>query len=259
MSNQKNKPATSNKDWKAPEYNKQAFNCPHCNTYSHHKWHYVYLYNAPVVIKNIGSVLFKEYYKTTLNELWIEQILIKFQNIHANVKQAQNSKLSFCDNCGKYSIWVNKKLVYPDSPTTPPPVEEMPESVKEIYNEARDIVNKSPRGACALLRLAVEFLIKELEEDENNLNKAIGNLVKKGLPKKVQEALDAVRVIGNDAVHPGKINIKDNQEIAVSLFKMLNFIYEKMIKEPKEIEGIFKSLPESKKEAINQRDKNLTN
>ena len=168
-------------------------------------------------------------------------------------------KLSFCDNCNKYSIWVNRSLVYPDSSTAPLPIEEMPKSVKEIYNEARSIVNKSPRGACALLRLAVQTLIKELGEDESNLNKAIGKLVEKGLTKKVQEALDTVRVIGNNAVHPINTIVKDdtdNSKRATKLFNMLNFISEKMIADNKKISGFYNdSIPESKKEAINQRDK----
>lgn len=41
---------------------------------------------------------------------------------------------------------------------------------------------------------------------------------------------------------------------ASSLFKLLNFIAEKMISEPKEIQNIYDSLPEIKKEQINKRD-----
>lgn len=41
---------------------------------------------------------------------------------------------------------------------------DMPEAVKALYNEAAIIYNKSPRAACALLRLAVERLCNELGE-----------------------------------------------------------------------------------------------
>ena len=165
-------------------------------------------------------------------------------------------QLSLCEHCNRYSIWCNYKMIYPDFSTAPIPLEKMPVSVKEIYNEARSIADRYPRGACALLRLSIQQLIKELGEDEANLNNAIGKLVKKGLPQKIQQALDAVRVIGNNAVHPGEININDNPEVAISLFMLVNFICEKKIKEEQEIETIFKGLPQRQQNSIKRRDRN---
>ena len=98
------------------------------------------------------------------------------------------------------------------------------------------------------------MLVKKLGEDENNLNKAIGNLVKKGLPEKIQKALDSVRVIGNNAVHPGKINIEDKPEIANVLFGLVNFITEKMIRDDQTVDKIFSSLPENAIKKTKQRD-----
>ncbi|MDE0092558.1 MAG: DUF4145 domain-containing protein, partial [Oligoflexia bacterium] len=165
-----------------------------------------------------------------------------------------NGHLSFCSHCKKCSIWVNRQMVYPHLSTAPLPIVEMPESVRELYNEARFIASQSPRGACALLRLAIQLLIKELGENDSNLNKAIGNLVKKGLPETIQKALDSVRVVGNNAVHPGEIDIKDDPQIANSLFMLLNFISEKMITENNKVDAIYNSLPKKKLQAINERD-----
>eukprot|EP01031_Cornospumella_fuschlensis_P049643 gene49643-60771_t len=83
-----------------------------------------------------------------------------------------------------------------------PPNPDLPENVLSIYNEAANIVNSSPRGALALLRLAIQELCINLGESGKDLNKDIGNLVSKGLLPDVQKALDVVRVIGNNAVHP---------------------------------------------------------
>lgn len=131
----------------------------------------------------------------------------------------------------------------------------MPDSVRTLYNEAALIYIKSPRAACALLRLAVERLCNELGET-GNIDTMIGNLVKKGLPTIVQKALDAVRVIGNKAVHPGQISFDvDDKSTAETLMKLLNIITERLITEPKEIDGIFDALPQSVKESIEKRDK----
>ena len=82
----------------------------------------------------------------------------------------------------------------------------------------------------------------------------IKNLVSKGLPAAVQKSLDVVRVIGNDSVHPGQMDLRDDMETAKALFKLVNLITEKMITEPKEVEAIYDSLPERSKKAIEKRD-----
>ena len=255
----KNGVVASNKDYTAPEYRRTAFHCPHCNVCAHHEWSFICVHNPSNFLIAIRAYLFRKCYNHRLNEDTVENILCILSKVYKDTNFIKDCDLSFCDYCKKYSIWVNKKIVYPHLSTAPLPVAEMPESVKELYSEARTIANQSPRGACALLRLAIHRLIKELGEDENNLSTAIGNLVKKGLPEKIQKALDTVRVIGNNAVHPGEINIKDNPEIANSLFMLVNFIYEKMIIEGKKVNAIYSFLPKKKIEAINNRDNRMNN
>lgn len=132
----------------------------------------------------------------------------------------------------------------------------MPESVKQLYDEAGLIYNKSPRAACALLRLAIDRLCNELGENDRDINKNIGSLVKKGLPQSVQQALDVVRVVGNKAVHPGQISFDvDDKGTATMLMRLLNIIVERMITEPNEIDTLYQGLPESVKESIEKRDK----
>ena len=146
-------------------------------------------------------------------------------------------------------------MIYPDFSGVEPPNTDLSEDIKRDYLEAALILQKSPRGATALLRLAIQKLCKQLGEEGEDLNKDIANLVKKGLPVKVQQSLDILRVIGNEAVHPGELDLRDDQATAEQLFKLINFIVEKMITEPKEIEAIYSKIPESKKQQINERDK----
>jgi len=87
------------------------------------------------------------------------------------------------------------------------------------------------------------------------VNNGIAALVEKGLNERIQKALDIVTVTGNDAVHPGQININDNPEIAARLFRLVNVIVENLIALPAEIDAIYDDLPASKKDAVIKRDK----
>lgn len=163
-------------------------------------------------------------------------------------------RVGTCQHCGKNTFWVQEIMFYPDSGNAPFPNPEMPESVNKLYLEASAIHTKSPRGASALLRLAIQVLTKELGEEGKNINKDIGNLVKKGLPEIVQQSLDIVRVTGNDAVHPGQIDT-DNPETVSNLFDLVNIIVEYMIALPKRVSGIYNGLPADKVKGIDARDK----
>lgn len=71
--------------------------------------------------------------------------------------------VAICQNCDEAIIWIDNQYVYPEIAATEPNAD-MPNSVKLLYDEAVLIYNKSPRAACALLRLAVERLCNELGE-----------------------------------------------------------------------------------------------
>jgi len=140
-------------------------------------------------------------------------------------------------------------------PTAEPPNDDLPDEIKRDYEEARNIANLSPRGAAALLRLAIQKLCEHLGQPGKNLNDDIKALVKSGLPVEVQQALDSVRVIGNEAVHPGQLAFsEEDSETVNSLFSLVNYITNKMVTEPKKVEKIFNSLPADKREAIEKRD-----
>lgn len=75
----------------------------------------------------------------------------------------------------------------------------------------------------------------------------------------VQKALDVVRVIGNESVHPGEIDLDDNRDIALQLFNVVNLITEQMITHPKQVEAMYGSLPEGKLQGIDKRNKKAKN
>jgi hypothetical protein len=111
------------------------------------------------------------------------------------------------------------------------------------------------RGAAALLRLAIQKLCVHFGETGKNINDDIASLVQKGLPESIQKALDSVRVIGNEAVHPGRIDLKDDSTTAAGLFRLVNIIVEQTISNQKHIDEFFeKKLPEANRKAIRKRD-----
>ncbi|KQM23137.1 hypothetical protein ASE73_02620 [Sphingomonas sp. Leaf24] len=147
-------------------------------------------------------------------------------------------------------------MILPAVSQAPAPSPDLPSELAEDFEEARSILPLSPRGAAALLRLIVQKLLPLIGAQEDDINKMIGELVRKGtISSAIQQALDSVRVIGNEAVHPGVMDLKDDQNTAVSLFKLVNFIVEKAITEPKEVAAIFAGLPPSKLAGIANRDK----
>lgn len=94
-----------------------------------------------------------------------------------------------------------------------------------------------------------------LGEKGKNLDTDIATLVGKGLDPGVQQALDALRVIGNNAVHPGEIDLRDDITMTHALFEVLNYVVEQQIERPKKLEQLYDLLPEASKKAIEKRDK----
>ncbi len=210
-----------------PESQKTGFHCPHCGVYAHQRW------SLNVRSLKVGS------------DLGYQQ----------PGEQLENLASSHCEHCGNYAIWHESSLIFPAFSGAPLPSSDMPENVAADFNEARAVLSGSPRASAALLRLAIQKLCKHLGQPGANLNNDIGELVKSGLPVKVQRALDVVRVIGNNAVHPGEIDLRDDKETALALFSLVNMIVDQMISQPKQVEELYQKLPESARDQIERRDK----
>jgi hypothetical protein len=162
---------------------------------------------------------------------------------------------SLCPACGQEAIYVNQRLVHPKQLDAPDAHPDMPQQLQGDYEEARVIFHDSPRGAAALLRLVVQKLCPLLGAKAGDINNAIGELVQRGIiPAVVQQALDTVRVVGNEAVHPGELDLRDDEPTVLALFKLINFIVEKAITEPQEVKALFASLPPAKLAGIQNRD-----
>jgi hypothetical protein len=145
-------------------------------------------------------------------------------------------------------------MIFPRKMTVALPNPDLQDDIKRDYLEASSVLGDSPRAAAALLRLALQKLCKQLGEKGENINDDIKSLVAKGLNPLVQKSLDALRITGNNAVHPGEINLTEDPARVVKLFELINFIASKLITGPKEIEGFYSQLPEGALEAVRRRD-----
>ncbi len=212
-----------------PKYLERSFTCPYCDTLSSISWS---SYDVMEHGRNYG--LYNQRGETG----------------------AETLSVSTCASCESYHVWNNGRMIFPRKSSIPMPVEDMPESVKNIYLEAMEVYSSSKRASAALLRLAVQLLCKELGEKGKNINDDIGQLVSKGLSVQIQQALDSVRVIGNNAVHPGSIDLDEKSEVAETLFSLLNIIVEQLITQPKKISEIYSNLPQGALDGINKRDGN---
>lgn len=213
----------------APEYKKQAFSCPNWWAIAKQDWSYL----------ERGE------------EMWI----------------VTKSK---CHNCDKLWIWFTDstiryqwyydwddedfQMIYPKKISVPLPNEDLEDDIKNDYLEAANILNDSPRWAGALLRFALQNLMIQLWEEWKNINDDIWELVKKWLNPTIQKALDSVRIIWNEAVHPWELDLKDDVETVTKIFWLINVIANALISIPKQIEEDYWTLPESKIEWVKNRD-----
>lgn len=232
-------------DYVAPGFQAGAFNCPHCNAYAQMRW------SELLASPQTGTYMMIGMYAAQC--LHCDKPSVWRIDTPLQVLQQARQQQGFMYDTSIRSYPTTK--LYPLDSRAPLPNPDLPEDCHQDYMEARAIEVQSPRAAAALLRLIIQKLCKHFGEPGKDINTDIGSLVQKGLPKQLQEALDVVRVVGNEAVHPGEVNLDDNPEIVSALFRLVNLIVEKMISEPKQYSDLYQSLPTKKLNGIAQRDK----
>ena len=208
-------------DYAEPTVNVDAFHCPHCGSYSDQYW--------------------------TL-------LRVSIGHHTAQITTNDNYRVGCCNHCKGATLWKSKQMVYPSNGSAPPPNPDMPSDIKRDYEEARTVIDNSPRSACMLLRLCVEKICMEKVSSGGDLNEKIKKMVDRGLDHRIEKALDSVRVFGGEAVHPLQIDLKDDRSTATRLCRIVNHISQWAYTSEKEINDMFDDIPESKKNAINKRN-----
>ena len=208
-----------------PDFKKDSFYCPHCKVFAHQMW-------EDIESEYLEGIKLPEFTRLTVNEE-----LVFF---------------SICARCQEPAFWVSGKMIFPGTGAFPLANTDMPDAVKEVYDEAGSIAALSPRAACALLRLALQLLILQLGES-GDINGAIDNLSMNGLDPEIRKAMHILRVTGNHAVHPGEISF-DSDTNTDGLFKLLNAIVYDQLTMPKERAEMYENLPKGDRDYIARKD-----
>jgi hypothetical protein len=156
-----------------------AFNCPHCGALASQEWYSLYVdrvaHGRTPFIPNSG------FENAVLNDPELddnakERLIDEAKNMKRGLvffgerngvylqNEAGNLFASCCFNCRQIAVWVHDRLIFPPELHGIEPNEDIPPDILQDYEEARSILNLSPREAAALLRLAIQKLVKHLGE-----------------------------------------------------------------------------------------------
>ena len=220
-----------------PQLGAESFSCPHCNAVAHQDWYSLFL--KPENAAEVGVLTPEAVTVSTLRqgeaqrdnikeiEQFIErlkktQLTYEYQkHPHPLKVKMANLHISNCHNCNGFSLWVSGLLVYPTK------LDKTPELVDEDVEEAAVVLNKSPRGATALMRLCIQKLVPLLEDNGKELNQRVSSLVRKGLEMEMQQAMDVLQVLRSDPVQLSPLDSQADKETALRFLDSLKEVLER--------------------------------
>lgn len=243
-----------------PEYGKSPFTCPHveCQTLGQQTSNALHLaktgvhvdaalYGTRCGICGRGSVWSREQVETAAS--------VAASNSHLRERIQALDTGNDVEEAPVAEYETGWRLVHPATTQAPAPNTDLPDAIRRDYDEAAQVLPHSARAAAALLRLAVQRICKELGEPGKDINTDIGSLVRKDrISASLQQAMDTVRITGNESVHPGTLDVSDDPDLALALFHLVNKIAEKAFTEPREMAELYAKMPESKRNGVAQRD-----
>lgn len=244
-----------------PEVGRTAFNCPRCGAYAHQEW----------------DDLATSYWDEVNNELAVNSFLDSkpdsFGIVHrlarlqasrdgaepVNEIEPGNWSAAQCVRCREWSVWRDKRMVFPGVALGSPPHEEMPAEARELYEEAREVVGTSRRAGAALARAALERLLSVLDPVDGRLS-LFGRIdhVMPRVSGSLAKMLTLVRHAGNESVHPNSdpddvmILVLDpaNEAVVSVMFESINDLVDELISKPRRQQELFEKLPENVRGAL---------
>lgn len=151
----------------------QKGTCPHCNTANRFEW----VHNER-------------------KENCTAELLINGSDDRKSIL-----RMCRCTNCGEITIFFEEKMIYPLGSARPLCPTEVPEDIAGDYKEACLVEPLSEKAAAALARRCLQNMLHDIGISKKNLYEEIAEAMKT-LPSHLKEAIDAIRNVGNIAVHP---------------------------------------------------------
>lgn len=162
-------------------------------------------------------------------------------------------------------------MVFPtdvEATGVPDPASGMPDEAEELYREAAATLAVSRRAAAALCRAALESLVKTLTADaptKYRLDDRLA-LLSRDLSQPVWEVLQAVRHIGNTALHGAddtdesiRLYLGDNDpQIPLMFFEAMNMLVDEKIVRPARAASLFSTLPQGVQDAVHRKRDSLS-
>lgn len=175
---------------------------------------------------------------------------------------------SRCFACKKFSIWLDRDLLFPDPHSVPQdaahsPNVDMPEDAASLFREAVAVLPHSKRAAAALCRASLERLVKHVDSGLSGKARLDDRLVQ--LESRVSSStidiLNVLRHVGNTALH-GQADgdesatiymDEDDATIAETFFVAINVLVDELITKPKRNEALYNALPEGVRASYEQK------
>ncbi|HEY7244156.1 MAG TPA: DUF4145 domain-containing protein [Xanthobacteraceae bacterium] len=219
-----------------PKLGADTFSCPHCDTAAHQDWYSLFLKPendadvvvvAPEAITTASMALHSKPDEIKEIDQFVErlkknELTFEYQKHSQSLKvKMANLHLSSCHSCNGFAIWVGQRLVFPYW------VEKIPEIAEQDLDEAAAVLNKSPAGAAALMRICIQKLMPLLKENGKRLDENISSLVRKGLEVEIQQAMEVLQVLRDEPVQLTNLESKEEQETALRFFDSLKAVLER--------------------------------
>jgi hypothetical protein len=193
-------------DHRALDRDSEGFRCPTCGAYATQRW-----YPFVVGYQDTGSGEGAAWWGIG--------------------REAGGIALSFCEACRQPFVWHGHSPVWPVASSAPCAARAMPDEVRADFEEAREVVDRSPRSAAALLRLSLQKLSRHLGQPGKDLEEDLRALMGPALPASAPRALRVLRAAG-DARRPGELDDRDDRETASALFDLVNTVVDRTIAQP---------------------------
>jgi hypothetical protein len=253
-----------------PSIDLVSFSCPYCGALAHQTWFNAYAVkleqtpfqfdpaslqgylNDPQISREQKNRMVEYSGRITSGDVFLDPS----KEDHYSKPVIQNLFISRCFSCEADAVWIHNRVVHPRVLSAAfAPNQDLDPDIQRDFNEAAAILDISPRGAAALLRLCIQKLCVQLGQPGKHLDTDIAALVKGGLDVHIQQALDIVRVVGNNAVHPGALDLRDDRATASHLFGLINVIADNRITQPARVKALYAQVvPPATQAAIKKRD-----